>query len=166
MREEFVIQPNRSLSACGRRVFLWGIGIVMGLITLRLMALGLWLVAPFMLLDLLALVVAFKWVGANCQITERVVIGEKSLRIHHQDTREQKKWQFPLHWVQVDLQTPRHPSHGTRLLIGSHGKWIELAGFLTNEERESLAAAIQRALQVRRASVLSPGLLPGLPSGA
>lgn len=142
-----MIQPNRSLTDCGRRWFLLGIGALMTFITLRLAMLGLWLVAPFMLLDMLLLIWAFRCVGTHCQTTERVVVGDDNLHIHHQDAREQRDWRFPLYWVQVDLQAPAHPAHGSRLLIGSHGKWIELASFLTNEERESLAQAIRQAVQ-------------------
>ena len=152
MTQEFVIQPNRSLSEGGRKLFIWGIGLLMAGITLRLAFMGLWLVAPFMVLDLLVLVYAFCVVGRHCRITERVVIKNEALVIHHQEEKNPQKWSFPLHWVNVDLKAGHHPSHGSRLLVGSHGKWIELAGFLTNDERESLASALKKAIgQARQA---------------
>ncbi len=146
MLHEFVIRPNRSLSDQGRNYLLYGIGLIMGLVTLRFLILGGWMVLPFMFADLLALVVAFCIVGQKCRITERVVIAEDKLAIHHEEAHQPMQWAFPLHWVNVELRPALHPSHGSRLLIGSHGNWVELAGFLTNTERESLALAIRQAI--------------------
>ncbi len=146
MSREFVIRPNRSLSDQGRNYLLYGIGLIMGLVTLRFLIPGGWMVIPFMFADLVALVAAFYIVGQKCRITERVVIKEDKLAIHSEEAHQPMQWSFPLHWVNVDLRPARHPSHGSRLLIGSHGNWVELAGFLTNAERESLALAIRRAI--------------------
>ena len=146
MSREFVIRPNRSLNARGRNYLLLAVGLVMGLVTLRFLLLGGWMVVPFMFADLIALITAFKIVDQKCCITERVVIREDILTIHHEEEDQPLHWSFPLHWVNVDLRLGQHPSHGSRLLIGSHGKWVELAGFLTNAERESLTLAIKQAI--------------------
>ncbi len=85
MSREFVIRPNRSLSDQGRNYLLYGIGLIMGLVTLRFLILGGWMVLPFMFADLLALVAAFYIVGQKCRIRERVVITEDRLAIHHEE---------------------------------------------------------------------------------
>lgn len=146
MTREFVIQPNRSLSDQGRRYLLCAIGLLMGLVTLRFMLLGGWMVLPFMLAELVVLLLAFSIVGRKCRIVERVVIKDDQLTIHHEEDDQPRNWSFSLHWVNVDLKQGAYPSHGSRLLIGSHGKWVELAGFLTNSERESLSKAIRQAV--------------------
>ncbi len=146
MSSEFVIQPNRSLSDRGRKRLLYGVGLIMALITLRFVLIGGWMVVPFMLADIVALVLAFVVVGRQCCIVERVVIEGDLLTIHHEEKHKPLCWSFPLYWVNVDLKPGPHPSHGSRLLIGSHGEWIELAGFLTNAERESLTEAIREAV--------------------
>lgn len=150
MSSEFVIQPNRSLSDQGRKWLLCGVGLIMALITLRFVLIGGWMVVPFMLADIVALVAAFALVDQQCRIVERVVIKDDQLTIHHEEKNKPCHWSFPLHWVNIDLKPGPHPSHGSRLLIGSHGEWVELAGFLTNVERESLAEAIRRAVQDAR----------------
>lgn len=156
MLREFVIQPNRSLSDRGRRLLCYGIGLLMALITLRFLLLGGWMVLPFMAADLIALLLAFSVTRQKCNIVERVVIEGDQLTIHHEEAKCPRRWSFPLHWVSIDLQQGKYPSHGTRLLIGSHGKWVELAGFLTNSERESLSHAIRQAIvEARRFSALS-----------
>ncbi len=120
--------------------------LVMALITLRFMILGGWLVLPFMLAEFFLVAWAFRSIGRRCTITERIVITDDALLIHHEEEHNPKQWSFPLHWVNIDLRPPPHPSHGSRLLVGSHGKWIELADFLTNEERASLAQALRQAI--------------------
>lgn len=146
MAKEFVIQPNCSLSNQGRIRFLWLIGLLLGGITLFLALHGMWLVAPFMGADLLLLIYAYKKVGENCRIVERVVIGDGELTIYHEEKRQPRNWSFPLHWVSVDLRQQAIPRHPSRLLIGSHGNWVELASFLNDEERSSLANAIKSAI--------------------
>lgn len=146
MPREFVIQPNCSLSRKNRNGFLWLLGGVMAVITLVLAWKGMWLVAPFMGFDLLLVIYAFRVVGEQCRIVERVIIGDDELIIHHEEKRAPRSWSFPLHWVNVDLQANKHPQHQSRLLIGSHGSWVELATFLNEEERSNLAAAIKTAI--------------------
>lgn len=146
MSKEFVIQPNCSLSTHSSSSFLWVFGLVMAGITLVLSLQGLWLVAPFMGADLLLLVYAFRVVGQQCRILERVVIEADQLTIYHEEKRRPDSWSFPLHWVNVDLRKDSVYHDRTHLLIGSHGKWVELATFLNEEERISLASAIKSAI--------------------
>lgn len=146
MAKEFVIQPNCSLSKEDRQRFFWLIGSVMAGITITLALKGLWLVAPFMGADLLLLIYAFRVVGDDCRIVERVVIADDKLTIHHEEKHDPRSWSFPLHWVNVDLQAHKNPRYQSRLLIGSHGSWVELASFLNEEERNSLAGAIKAAI--------------------
>ena len=150
MSQEFVIRPNRSLSTRGRLWLLGGVAVLMSLVTLRFVFLGGWMVVPFMVAEFIALVVAFCLVSRHCDIVERVVIRDDALTIHHEEAQRPQLWSFPLHWVGIDLRPGRYPTHGTRLLIGSHGKWVELAGFLTNNERESLTEAIREAVSAAR----------------
>ena len=146
MTKEFVIQPNCSLSNRSRIRFLWLIGLLLGGITLFFALQGMWLVGPFMGADLLLLIYAYKKVGENCRIVERVVIEAGELIIYHEEKRNPCSWSFPLHWVNVDLRPQAIARHPSRLLIGSHGKWVELASFLNDEERSSLANAIKSAI--------------------
>ena len=69
------------------------------------------------------------------------------LLIHHHEIRRSKSWSFDIHWVKIKLQEHEHPWQASRLLVGSHGKWIEFAGFLTDEERASLSRALKISIQ-------------------
>lgn len=150
MLREFVIQPNCSLTDTSRRNFLLSIGLVMFSISVGLALQGLWLVAPFMGADLLIVVYAFRCTSRNCKIIERVVITGDKLTIHHEEEQHPDSWSFSVYWVNVDLRPSQQRNHNTRLLIGTHGNWIELARFLNNDERASLTLAIRDAITAAR----------------
>lgn len=149
MAREFIIRPNCSLHRTDGRVFLFLLGSVMLIISLVLLAQGLWPVLPFMGADLLLVVYAFRKIATRCRITERVLIDQHQLLIiHEEEKRQPKTWSFPLYWVRVDLET--HHLHTSRLVIGMQGTWIELAAFLNNDERASLAKALRDAVIAMR----------------
>ena len=146
---EFIIRPNRSLSVRGGVMVVLTFGLVLGLLALRFAMLGFWLVIPFLLLDLIAVAVAFYYIWKKCCIHESIKIDDKQLLIEHHEISNAQSWGFDLHWVKVDLQEHEHPWQPSRLLVGAHGKWIELANFLTNEERASLSTAIKSSIKTQ-----------------
>lgn len=144
---EFNIVPNRSLSKHGTMMVVMTFSLVLGLLALRFALMGFWLVIPFLLVDLIAVSFAFFFIRKKCCIRECVKIDNKQLLIEHHEIANAQSWDFDLHWVTVDLQEHEHPWQPSRLLVGSHGRWVELARFLTNEERASLSAAIKLSIQ-------------------
>ncbi|MEZ5476149.1 MAG: DUF2244 domain-containing protein [Thiolinea sp.] len=157
MPREFIIQPNNSLSDPSRKHFLLLLAGVMFLISALLTAQGFWLVTPFMGADLLLVLYAFRLVQKHCAIVERVVINEQDLTIYHEQANNPQSWSFPLYWVNIDLRPTTHPTQNSRLLIGMQGKWVELATFLNNDERASLATAIKSAILHERQPAWAKG---------
>ena len=119
------------------------------LLAARLLFLGLWLVVPFLLIDVLAVAAAFYLIRRNSRIYESIDIDDATLEIHHHEVLRAKSWSFDIHWVKINLQERGHPWQATRLLVGSHGKWIEFANFLTDEERVSLSRALKLSIQTQ-----------------
>lgn len=146
---EFIIRPNHSLSARGTIGAITVFALVLGLISIRLAYMGYWLIIPFLLLDLVAVAFAFYYIRKKCCIHETVKIDDKQLFIEHHELRNAQSWGFDLPWVQVKLQKHAHPWQPSRLLIGSHGKWIELASFLTDEERAALSNELKQTISKR-----------------
>lgn len=158
MPREFIIQPNNSLNDHSRRSFLLLLAGVMLAISVFLAMQGFWLVTPFMGADLLLVMYAFRLVQKHCAITERVVITEDDLTIYHEQEDAPQSWSFPLYWVNIDLRPTKHPMHNSQLLIGMQGKWVELATFLNNDERASLASAIKSAIISARQPAWAKGV--------
>lgn len=147
MMQKFVIKPNNSLLK--REMVLLGgaFALVMVLLTVRLLILGFWLVVPFLLLDFMVVAAAFYLIRKKSRVHESIYIDDTELQIHHHEIRRSKSWSFDIHWVKIKLQEHEHPWEANRLLVGSHGKWIEFAGFLTDEERASLSRALKLSIQ-------------------
>ncbi len=147
MMQKFVIKPNNSLPK--RELVLLGgaFALVMVLLAVRLLILGFWLVVPFLLLDFMVVAAAFILIRKKSRVHESIYIDDTELQIHHHEMRRSKSWSFDIHWVKIKLQEHEHPWEANRLLVGSHGKWIEFAGFLTDEERASLSRALKLSIQ-------------------
>jgi uncharacterized membrane protein len=144
--QEFIIKSNNSLTR--RELVLLGsiFVLVLTLLAVRLLMMGFWMVLPFLLVDFAAVAAAFYLIRKKCSVYESIEISESQLQINHHEKRQSKSWSFDLHWVKVNLQKHAHPWQPSRLLVGSHGKWIEFAGFLTNEERKSLYRALDASI--------------------
>lgn len=57
-----------------------------------------------------------------------------------------QRWELQRAWAQIRLLSPRIRWYPTRLVIRSHGREVELGGFLNEEERQQLFAELRHAL--------------------
>ena len=114
---------------------------------MRVLFLGYWLVLLFVLVDMAALAGVFYMLYQRSNIVEQVVVSGDKLEVFHLEKGHDRHWEFPLHWVQVKLESPQHRWYPSRALIGSHGEWVGLASCLTDEECESLVASIKGSVE-------------------
>jgi uncharacterized membrane protein len=145
--QKFIIKPNNSLLKRELMLLGGGFALLMIVMAVRFWVLGMWLVVPFLLLDFLVVAAAFFLIRKKGRVHESIYIDDVALKIHHHERQRTKSWSFDIHWVKVLLQEHEHPWHSSRLLVGSHGKWIEFAGFLTDDERVSLSRALKHSIQ-------------------
>jgi uncharacterized membrane protein len=146
-----VVLPHRSLTRRGLVAFLLAQGIVAGVFA----ALAAWrgnVFAPgFAILELavLAVCLARVWRASGAgqiitltpsQLTVAATAGTETARFHP-------------YWVRVRLTPPRWRGWPSRLLLGSHGREVEVGAFLNEDERRELARRLTellRPLQGRR----------------
>ncbi|HEB77552.1 MAG TPA: DUF2244 domain-containing protein [Methylothermaceae bacterium] len=133
-----ILRPNASLSPRQAKLLVGLLGLMMATIGLGFAAVGAWLVLPFsggeLLLLIYALSCSMRWSALREVITidqDRVVI-EKG---------PDAKYQFIRAWFRVAWQ----PGPTPKLLVGSHGKWVEVGAFLGEEEKRALAKTLQQA---------------------
>ncbi|WP_424947340.1 DUF2244 domain-containing protein [Candidatus Spongiihabitans sp.] len=157
---EFVIRPN---SACHPRSWhkVFALLVVVCLsIASRFALLGYWMILPFALMDVLAVGLILRLVARQSAYIETIRVDGEKVEIQHIQKNNNASWQFPLHWIQVNLQSPQHRWYPHKLLLGSAGKWVEIGRCLTNEERITLAQAIRN--QVLRFDGIDKGRWPGV----
>lgn len=135
-----VLRPNASLSPSQARLLVGLLGVAMVAIGLGFAAVGAWLVLPFsggeLLLLIYALSCSMRWSAAR----EVITVCQDKVFIEKGPEGEQRH-QFLRAWFQTNWQ----PGPIPRLLVGSHGKWVEVGAFLGEEEKRALAKALQQA---------------------
>lgn len=110
-------------------------------IAIRFALLGYWMILPFALIDVLAVGLILHMVVRQSAYIEKVRVDGEKVEIQHIPKNSNASWQFPLHWIQVNL-SPKHRWYPHKLLIGSASKWVEIDRCLTDRERITLAQAI------------------------
>ncbi len=140
---QFVIQPNSALNRQHQPIlYVLLVVICMG-IALRLAFLGYWMVLPFAVLDMAGVGLVLYLITRNAAYRERIIVNRDYVVIRHVEKNNRQVWSFPVHWTQIRLEPPVYRWYLPRLLLGSKGKWVEIGRCLNQEERESLAKAIQ-----------------------
>jgi len=149
-----------------RHLFLAYLAISTAVLTIGVVGLsaGLPLVLPFSGLEVVLLGWAFylsAWRGGIRQVItisrDRVVIEAGR---HAPEARDE----FQRQWVRVVLEKPGN-WYPSRLYLRSHGRRVEIAAFLNEQERRGLAVELRKALrngQVVDRSITSAGTSRGL----
>jgi len=141
-----VVQPNQSITRGGTWGFYLSAVLVAGTTSLIFAASGLWLVLPYTGIELLALGGALFYCRRQGQIREVISITRDNIAIEGGRGRPEWHRDFNRVWARVELEKPRIRGYPGRLTLRSHGKGIELGGFLTDEERGSLATTLVSAI--------------------
>jgi len=154
MGDEFsaLLTPHRSLSPHGFLVLMSVIGVISFIAGMSFLLAGAWPVFGFFCLDVLAIYYAFKINYRAARAYERVLIsGGKLTVIKVNAAGGSKSWTFNPYWARVELAL-RH-GRASQLRIGSHGRRLVLGAFLSENERQDFAAALEQELHASRDSV-------------
>ncbi|MEM9441894.1 MAG: DUF2244 domain-containing protein [Pseudomonadota bacterium] len=139
-----VLYPNRSLGGKGFTILMGAI-IAVGVLVGGAFALaGAWPVSGFLGLDVFLLYLAFRWSFRDSSRADFIRVDACGLNVRRVlPNGKSKEWRFETAWVQVILEN-------RRLLIRSHGNELAIGAFLTQQERASLADALNGALRAQR----------------
>ncbi|HKH34562.1 MAG TPA: DUF2244 domain-containing protein [Beijerinckiaceae bacterium] len=147
-----IIQPHRSLDARGFRILMILCCLGTAAASVPFVILGLWPVAGFFGLDLVALYVAFRISFRSGRSFEEIVLSPIELMFRRVGPRgERREWRFNPLWTKIDREDD--DEFGLqRLRLVSRGEQVTIAGPLSPPERESFAEALGEALsRVKRA---------------
>ncbi len=145
-RAEFLIRPNRSMTAKGMIVFVCLVGLAVFLVAIRFVLLGAWVVLPFAILEIVLLAAGFWLYERASRYRETVRVSRDKFYIAQESVQGLKASKFNPDWVQVVLKLDPADWYPSRLLIRSHSKQVEIGACLTNQEREALSKALIQAI--------------------
>ena len=148
---EAVIHPHRSLGPLGFKILLSVVVAANAVGAAVMISLGAWPVSGFMGLDVLAIYVAFRVSYGQMRAFERVTINGEALVVERVDAKgRRREWRFPSYWVNVAFEGDEE--WDATVTLRSHGRSLEVGGFLSPFERKSFADALKSALHEAKAS--------------
>jgi uncharacterized membrane protein len=114
---------------------------------------GLWMVLPFVGLEVVAVGAAFVCYGRHAADYERINLGGGVLTVEQQDGGRRREFSFDAAWVRVELEE-RGAVQGrqVQLALACKGQRVEVGRYLVDERRSALGRELRGALSalVRR----------------
>ena len=143
-----VIRPNRSLTWRQTQLVYAFIATYSLAIAGSLALLGFWPVLPFAGGELVALAACFYACASGGNAREIVDVGESTVAVKkaRHGRSEHERWEFQRAWARVKILRHRIDRYPSRLVIRSHGKQVDLGGFLSEDERRALAGQLEKAI--------------------
>jgi uncharacterized membrane protein len=128
--------------------FYAGIVIVsMGIATAFAMK-GAWMILPFAGLEMAALGIALYVVARRAASWQEIAIETDRVRVVDHSVKQVNKLSFQRAWARVVLEEAAISGHPSRLLLGSHGRHVEIGNCLNEEEKRHLVVQLQRAIEI------------------
>jgi len=150
---QLVIAPNGSMSVGQAQWFFIGI-CGMSIIVAAMVAWQvLWLVLPFIALEMGVLGAGLYLSIRDNGYREVVSVYEDTIEVDAGRGRPERHWAFPRLLTQVQLLAGRGRNAPSRLLVTRSGRGCELGRCLTDEERAEVAGRLRKWV---RAPVLDP----------
>ena len=143
------LRPNPPMSAKALKAVIGAVALVNLGFGLYFVSRGAWPVTPFMGADVALLAWALNAGRIAARAWERVKLTPGNLLVRHQPAKGKAR-EFALnpYWVRVEMDDP--PTRTSRLMLWSHGRCVQIAGFLAPEERLSFAKTLKAALHRAR----------------
>jgi uncharacterized membrane protein len=141
------IKRNCSASPRQLALVLASLVAVSFVIGLGFAAYGLWMVLPFVGLEVIAVAAAFVCYGRHAADFERIDVENGELRVQRVDGSRHVECGWPAVWARVDVVEEsgllRHP----HVFVGVREERVEVGRLLTDERRLQLAKELRQALR-------------------
>ncbi len=146
---DIVLYPHRSLGPTGFLALMAVLCACSFAVGLAFYLSGAWPVVGFLGLDVLIVYAAFRLNYRAARAYETLRLTRDALEVTKVDARGNgRRVTFQPYWLAVDMDDP--PRRHSRLILRSHGRRLEIGGFLTGDEKCDLARALRRALDDAR----------------
>lgn len=110
--------------------------------------LGLWLILPFVGLEVLAVAIAFVCYGRRAADFERITLSPPQMHIECAEGTRTSHWDFPLAATRIEVEEAgRGWMHRVRVWIVSREERVEVGRHLPADRRGALAREMRSALR-------------------
>jgi len=144
-----ILTPNRSLGHRGFFILMAILSIISFIAGVIFISVGAWPVVGFFGLDILLIYWAFKLNYRSGMQREIIQLDEKALIITRVNPAgRSKNWRFDRYWVRVEHSVDLEEEFDNQpLILTSHGRALEIAGFLSRNEKIEFSKLLQNALK-------------------
>ncbi|MDP6550890.1 MAG: DUF2244 domain-containing protein [Arenicellales bacterium] len=140
-----MIRPDCSRSPSGVKAIVLLFGSVAVLIGGFMLTLGAWPVLPFLGLEAAVLAVVFFMLQRRPTFYDLVEAQGDDISLSQRSRHGERSGALNRYWAQVRLIAGQH-WYPSRLLVGAHGKFMEIGTALTEEDRIRTAGQLRRLL--------------------
>jgi uncharacterized membrane protein len=134
----FELRPNSSLTPRAAAFFYLSIAAMSLGIAGGFAWLGFWPILPFAGLELAGLAAALWVTQRRAGVREYVQVDEDRVTFRREASGRCLEREFRRPWVRVEMRRAPVAHWPSRLLLGSHGRSVEVGAFLTEDERVAL----------------------------
>jgi uncharacterized membrane protein len=141
-----VLKPNNSATWRFNIMVVASLALIGFLISTFFLLQGLWLIAPFSGLEVLALLGCLYLCARSNIQTEVIKFSPDKVIIEQGRTFAEKSWEYHRSWAKIFVRKPRHRGHPDQVVIRSHGKELELGSFLNKDDKEALVKKLRKII--------------------
>ena len=136
-----ISKPNCSLTSQAKVKLFLLLAIIPILVGLGFTMLGLWMVFPFVGLELLGLGYAFYYIDRHAADFESISIVDDKLLVEKHSRQQTTQFELNTYWAKLVLSHARN-GH-LQLYLRSKGIDLEIGKFMNNEQRYALAEQLK-----------------------
>ena len=143
---QFVVTPNFSMSWKANQTLIISLAVLSFGMALAFAAQGLWMILPFVGLEITALTAGLYWCCLKATRREVISIDADYITVAAGRDHAVQTTQFQTAWTKIMLHPSRVTGHPGQLVLRSKGKELEVGAFLSQDERLELSTSIRSAL--------------------
>ena len=116
------------------------------LINLWLLAIGIWVVLPYSILELSVLWLCIYYCVYRCNLQEVITISQFEVLIEKGYLKAVESHNYNRSWAQFTVRKEKHPWDPKVVSIRSHGEEMEIGSFLNKQDKEVLIRELKRVV--------------------
>ncbi len=141
-----ILKPNNSATWRFNMTVVASLALIATLISTFFLLQGLWLIAPFSGMEVLALLACLYLCAQSNIQTEVIKFSPDKVIIEQGRTFAEKSWEYHRSWAKIFVRKHRHRGHPDQVVIRSHGKELELGSFLNKNDKEALVKKLRKII--------------------
>ncbi len=141
-----ILTPNASWSWQANLYLLYTLMSVSLVFGIGFAMMGAWVILPYSILELSVLAVCIYICVRKCNRQEVIKVAEHEVTIEKGIRTPTEAFRYHRLWAKFVVKPAKHPWETMSIFIASHGKELELGGFLNRTDKQQLIEDLKRVV--------------------